>query len=275
MIDITGSETLLFSIQAIAEVFYRQTHIPITLSGGGSGVGINMLVNQQTSIANSSRALEKSELEMAFRLHHEVLVSLPVARDIIVLAVHKDNPINNLSKEQVKKIYEGKVSLWSEVGGNNFPISLYGHQSSSGTYHFFQEKILDKQDFSSRVKEVSGDTQTIDSLMTDKASIAYISLSTAIKNLSKVKILSFEGKDPIKHLKTKTIEQYSLTRFVYQVLNASLLKRKNIQSWFRFIFSQQGDKLLKKTGLIPLNLEDKTKFIYQQPQIVAARLMFQ
>jgi len=84
----------------------------------------------------------KNELALAKKNNVEIIVK-PVCYDAFVFITHKDNPVNNLTVEQVQKIYTGKITNWKEVGGDDMPITLYGRQSNSGTYEVFKEVVVD------------------------------------------------------------------------------------------------------------------------------------
>jgi phosphate transport system substrate-binding protein len=251
-IDINGSDTLLDAIQRQAENFYHLTHIPINVSGGGSGVGINMLLHHQTDIANSSRELSQKEKKQPKKI-----CAIPVAKDMLIIAVNQKNPVRSVSKELVKAIYIGKITSWKDLGWKDVRISVYGRQSSSGTYQFFQQKVLHKKDFALNIKEIPGDSQVISSLINDENSIAYVTLSMAKSNKDKIKIVNYENENPLDLLKKGQDQKYPLQRYLYQVITEDSTST-SLKDWFKYLFSLDGDNVFKMEGLIPLKQSEKS-----------------
>lgn len=115
--------------------------VRISVTGGGSGTGIASLMNGTVSIANASRAIKNEERETAQKSGIEP-VEFVVARDAIAVIVHPENPINQLTLQQVSDIYSGKISNWAEIGGENRPIVRLSRETNSGTHVYFLETVL-------------------------------------------------------------------------------------------------------------------------------------
>ena len=137
-----GSDTMVNLALAWAEA-YQPAHPEVTLSvtGGGSGTGISALISGTTDIANASRAIKAEELEAAHANGIEPLETV-VARDAIAIIVHKDNPVNQLTLQQVSDIYTGKFNNWAELGGEDRPIVRLSRETNSGTHVYFLETVL-------------------------------------------------------------------------------------------------------------------------------------
>lgn len=138
----TGSDTLVNLALAWAER-YMPEHpgVRISVTGGGSGTGIAALINGTTDIANASRALKKEEFDAA-RKNGITPVEFAVARDAIAIVVNPANPVNGLTLPQLSDIYQGKITNWQQVGGEDRPIVLLSRESNSGTYVYFLENVL-------------------------------------------------------------------------------------------------------------------------------------
>ena len=137
-----GSDTMVNLALAWAEA-YQPAHPEVTLSvtGGGSGTGISALISGTTDIANASRAIKPEEMEAAHANGIEPLETV-VARDAIAIIVHKDNPVSQLTLQQISDIYTGKLNNWAELGGEDRPIVRLSRETNSGTHVYFLETVL-------------------------------------------------------------------------------------------------------------------------------------
>jgi len=143
-IIINGSTTLLPVMQQAGEAFMAENpDVTLALSGGGSGNGINALNEALCHIAMSSRDVKPSEVEKA-RIKGVAFVKIPVAIDALVPIVHRDNPVQNLTVEQLRDIYAGKITRWSEVGGRDENIVVISRDTSSGTYEVWDQFVMKK-----------------------------------------------------------------------------------------------------------------------------------
>lgn len=139
---IKGSDTVLPLSQAEAEEFmYANTNADVTVIGGGSGVGIAALIDGEVDIAMASRSIKDSEMENA-QANGINPVQHVIAWDGIAVVVNPENPVKELTFEQLKSIYDGSVSNWADVGGEDLTITVITRDSSSGTYGYFQEEVL-------------------------------------------------------------------------------------------------------------------------------------
>lgn len=145
-IENKGSDTLVNLALAWAET-YMQVHpdVRISVTGGGSGTGIAAMINGTVDIANASRKM-KSEEVAASESNGVTPVEFVVARDAIAVVVHPSNPIQALTLEQISDIYTGKITNWSQLGGEDRPIVLLSRESNSGTYVYFLENVIRQGD---------------------------------------------------------------------------------------------------------------------------------
>lgn len=142
MIENKGSDTLVNLALAWAEA-YMQLHpeVRISVTGGGSGTGIAALINGTVDIANASREMKPEEIAAARANGYEPM-EFVVARDAIAVVVHPSNPVEGLTLQQLSDIYTGKITNWSELGGEDRPIVLLSRESNSGTYVYFLEQVI-------------------------------------------------------------------------------------------------------------------------------------
>lgn len=144
-IKINGSTTVLPIAQKVAEAYMKEfPEVSIAVSGGGSGNGIKALIDDTTDVANSSRFIKGKEVQAAVD-KGRYPVPFAVAYDCIVPVVHPANPVKDLTLEQLKSIYMGKISNWKELGGVDKKIAVISRDTSSGTYEVWEEKVMHKE----------------------------------------------------------------------------------------------------------------------------------
>jgi len=141
-IENKGSDTIVNLALAWAE-YYQVLHpeIRISVTGGGSGTGLAALVNNTVDIANASRRIKPEEIEAAQANGIEPFEFI-IARDAIAVIVNPENPIENLSLQQLSDIYSGKINNWLELGGEDRPIVRLSRETNSGTHVYFLEEVL-------------------------------------------------------------------------------------------------------------------------------------
>src|SRR3990172_2353851 len=138
-IENKGSDTIVNLALAWAEK-YQSDHpeIRISVTGGGSGTGIASLINGTVDLANASRKIKDEEIDEAKSNGIEAVEHI-IARDAIAVIVSPENPVNELTLKQISDIYSGKISNWSEVGGEDRPIVRLSRETNSGTHVYFLE----------------------------------------------------------------------------------------------------------------------------------------
>src|SRR4029077_20027799 len=126
-----------------AEVYMsKHNDVKIQVSGGGSGVGFAALQGQSTDIADASRPIKPAEVAACVRAFKKRPTEYKVALDGLSVYVNKDNPVKELSMDQLADIFTGKVKNWKDLGGSDLPITVYSRENSSGSYEFFKEHVL-------------------------------------------------------------------------------------------------------------------------------------
>lgn len=141
-IENKGSDTIVNLALAWAE--YYQSEYPdvrIAVTGGGSGTGIAALMNGTVDIANASRQIKKEEIETA-QANGIDPIEFIIARDAIAVIVNPENPVSELTLQQISDIYSGKISNWKEIGGDDRPIVRLSRETNSGTHVYFLETVL-------------------------------------------------------------------------------------------------------------------------------------
>ena len=141
-IENKGSDTIVNLALAWAEKYQDEyPEVRISVTGGGSGTGIAALINGTVDIANASRQISPDETKLAEAKGIHPL-EFVIARDAIAVLVNPENPIDQLTLQQVSDIYSGKVENWSQVGGEDRPIVRLSRETNSGTHVYFLENVI-------------------------------------------------------------------------------------------------------------------------------------
>ena len=141
-IENKGSDTLVNLALAWAETYMGfRPQVRISVTGGGSGTGIAAMINGTVDLANASRAMKPEEIAAA-EANGISPVEFTGAGDAIAVVVHPSNPADGLTLQQISDIYTGKITNWSQAGGEDRPIVLLSRESNSGTYVYFLENVI-------------------------------------------------------------------------------------------------------------------------------------
>lgn len=256
-IKIKGSDTEVNLAVNLAEQFYKiDNNYRISVSGGGSGLGITSLLNGQADIANSSRPLTVEEKQM-FKNNNIRLKTVVFAEDATAFIVHKDNPIEEINVQNLKEIMSGQISGWQKISALHLPINIYGRQSSSGTHSFINKKL--GIEYSPKAKELTGNAQIIEGIKMDKSGIGYVGAGYISKNPAQnngIKVLKIKEKStsiaisPLNQhaIKNKT---YYFQRPLYQFIPLSQWKK--VQPFIEFETVGNGREIIENSGYYLIN----------------------
>ena len=256
-IEAQGSDTMVNMGQSLAEYYMEEVNqeSSISVSGGGSGTGISAIINDDVDIAQSSRAMTQEEIEDAQSRGVEVFEFI-VAQDGIAVVVNDENPIEKLSFDELKEIFTGKIQDWSNLGwedGGN--ISIYSRQSSSGTYVFFNENVMDGEDFYEDGHFMPGTSAIADSVETDRDSIGYVGVGYVREGIKPLKISSEEGSTYVTPLEAEKVNtgEYPLARPLYFYTNGA--PEGEVQEYLEWILSNEGQKIVQEAGFYQITPE--------------------
>ncbi len=242
-IVVKGSTTVLPISQACAEVFMDQNlKIDISVQGGGSGVGIASIIDGTCDIGNASRPIKEKELETAKEKGVEAVGNV-VARDAIAVVVNPVNNIGGLTLEQIKAIYTGEVSNWSQVGGSDKEIVVISRDSASGTFEAFNELALDKEKVRPDALLQASNAAVSTSVSNTPGSIGYVGLGYVT---DKVKPLEVNNVMPSEE--TVNSDSYPLARPLFMYTNGE--PTGLVKEFIDFVMSEEGQKLVEENGYI-------------------------
>src|SRR5688500_12604796 len=173
-ISIKGSDTMVVLGQRWAEDYMKKNPgTTIQVTGGGSGTGISALINGTTDVCQSSRPMSASEKEKVRDRYNTTGVEIPVARDGLAVYVGDTNPLTEITMDQLKLIFTGKLTNWKELGGPDAKIIVYSRENSSGTYVFFKEHVLKGMDYTPRAQTMPGTAAVVNAVSKEKFGIGY------------------------------------------------------------------------------------------------------
>ncbi|MEW6001630.1 MAG: phosphate ABC transporter substrate-binding protein [Nitrospirota bacterium] len=188
---IDGSTTVLPIAQRAAEVFMKKNpDVKVYVSGSGSGTGIKALMDGTTNIATSSREAKDKEIASG-KEKGVILTPHKIALDGIVPVVHPSMKIDNITTEQIREIYNGKIKSWKELGGPDRPIAVVSRDTSSGTYEVWEEKVLKGDRVRADALLVASNGQAVQTVAQNRYAIGYIGIGYIDKS---IKVLKVNGK---------------------------------------------------------------------------------
>ncbi len=257
-ITLKGSDTMLQIGQRWAEVYMKDhPNATIQVTGGGSGTGIAALVNGTTQICQSSRPMKDEEKASVKQQRKADVSEIPVAVDALAVYLNKQNRVDHMTMEQVRRIFQGEITNWKDVGGSNGNIVLYGRENNSGTYVFFKEHVLANGDFAERYQPLGGTAAVINAVVKDVNGIGYggIGYATDLKAISIAKDAASEPVAPT--MENALSNKYPLSRFLYwYTAGPPAGTIKDLVDW---VLGPQGQNIVKDVGFYPLKGDAQTQ----------------
>ncbi len=247
-LTITGSSTVLPASQALSEEFMvKYPEHRVSVSGGGSGVGIAAMIDNEIDIAQSSRDMRQEEIDSARRNNVEP-IEHTIAWDGITFVVHPDNPVSELTFEELKGIYTGTIRNWNEVGGEDRTISAVSRDSSSGTYAFVRDAVLDGEDYGSHILSMGATGGIVQEVSQNRGAIGYVGYAYLD---DRTKALSLdEGQGPVPPT-AESIQSgdYSLARPLHFYTNGE--PTGLTKEFLDFVLSTEGQDIVMDVGYFP------------------------
>jgi len=187
-VKLKGSDTEVNLAVLLAESFHTTNNtLLISISGGGSGLGIASLLNGTADIANSSRSINAEELQL-FKNKNIQLDSFIFAQDAIAFVVSQQLPIDSINTNDLAKLLSGEDQNWSRLTQKDLPVNIYGRQSNSGTHDFVKQSL--NIHFSPYAKQMNGNAQILEAIKADASGIGYVGAGYIMKGTNTgIKIL--------------------------------------------------------------------------------------
>ena len=238
-LDISGGTAHIPVMRSAAQsIMQFNPDIRITVTGGGSGVGVQQVGEGLVQIGNTGRALKDSEVEKYG------LKTFPFAIDGVAIAVNPANKVGALSKDQLKQIFAGEITNWKQVGGDDADINVYIREDGSGTRETFEERALDggKSTNKSNVMNSNGAMKT--AIAQDQKAIGYVGIGHLD---DKIKGLVLDGMVPSQE--NAKSGAYKVTRLLY--MNTKGEPAGLTRAFIDYIYSADGTGFISAAGYIP------------------------
>jgi phosphate transport system substrate-binding protein len=256
-LQVKGSDTMVNVVQAWAE-HYRELRpdVNVEVSGGGSGVGIAALQRGTIDMATASRNMKPEEFEQIERSTGYEPIDFIVGYDALAVYVHRDNPLETITLDQLKQVFVegGMTTRWSQLGVNmpgRDEIVRISRQSSSGTYEFFREIVLDKKDFKLGSRDMNGSKEVVELVGTARTAIGYSGLGYANPGVKILKVIPRGRTEGVMPTVPTTLDQsYPLARSLHVfTLGEPVGELKVFIDW---ILSPRGQEILEENGYVPV-----------------------
>ncbi len=253
-----GSDTLVNIALAWAEAYREiEPDVSIAVTGGGSGTGIAALINGTVDIANASRAMKDDEIEEA-RANGIEPIEHVVAIDALAIITNLENPVDELSIDQLSDMYTGRITNWKEVGGKDAPIILLSRETNSGTHVYFLEEVVrrgtkENEDiFAPQTLLMPSSVGIISEVRRNPNAVGYDGLGYV--DAEHEKIISIAADSDSEYipptLETASAGTYPLARnlFMYTAGEPS----GQLADYLQWILSDEGQDIVAQLGFVPL-----------------------
>jgi phosphate transport system substrate-binding protein len=252
-----GSDTMVNLALAWAEAYAKEfPQVEISVSGGGSGIGIAALINNTVDIANVSRAMTDTEIQEA-KKNGVYPLQFIVARDAIGVIVNPSNPVTNLTLGQVSDIFSGKINNWRDVGGEDRPIVRVSREVNSGTHVFFLQAVIqlgnptDKTIFAASTLLLPSSEGIIAEVSQNPNAIGYDGLGYITSEV-KVLGLALDPAGPFIEPSSTTVRDhsYAIARDLYMYTNGE--PTGALKEYLDWIRNPEAQQVVTTLGFIPI-----------------------
>lgn len=256
-IENKGSDTMVNLALAWAEQYQKERpEVALAVTGGGSGTGIAALINNSVDIANASRQIKKEEKADAEK-NGVTPVEFIVARDAIGIIVSPDNPVSQLTRQQLSDIYSGKITNWKELGGEDRPIVRLSRESNSGTHVYFLEQVVrlgdskNKTLFSANTLLLPSSEVIINEVRQNPNAIGYDGLGYIPKDLKIIAVAKNPG-DPyvLPSIETVNDKSYPIARDLYMYTPGE--PTGAVKDYIDWILGEEAQKIVAAQGFVPI-----------------------
>jgi phosphate transport system substrate-binding protein len=253
-----GSDTMVNLALAWAEEYQTvDPTVDIAVTGGGSGTGIASLINGTVDIANASRAMKQEEIEAAQNNGIEPVEHV-VAIDALAIVVHLDNPVDELTIDQLSDMFTGRISNWKDLGGKDAPIVLVSRETNSGTHVYFLEEVVrrgesDNTDiFAPQTLLMPSSVGITSEVQRNPNAIGYDGLGYVNPEHEKILAISDDPQSPftLPSVETAASGTYPLARNLY--MYTAGMPTGSVADYINWILSDEGQSIVSELGFVPL-----------------------
>ncbi|MBN8581456.1 MAG: phosphate ABC transporter substrate-binding protein [Anaerolineae bacterium] len=257
-IENKGSDTIVNLALAWAETYQAEhTDVRISVTGGGSGTGIAALINNTVDLANASRKIKDEEIAEAQSKGVNPVEHI-IARDAIAVIVNQENPVSELTLQQISDIYSGEITNWSEVGGDDRPIVKLSRETNSGTHVYFLETVLrlgnseNKTLFSTDTLLLPSSEGIISEVRSNPNAIGYDGLGYVPEDVKTIAIAEETGGAYVlPAIETVNDKTYPIARDLYMYTNGEPTGIvKEYLDWI--MLSVEAQEIVAELGFVPV-----------------------
>jgi phosphate transport system substrate-binding protein len=243
-IMVSGSTTVLPITQAAAEAYMdKNAQADIQVAGGGSSVGVQAVGEMTSEIGMSSRELKAEE-----KSRYPNIVEHTVAKDAIVIIVHPENPVSDMTLDQVRGIYNGSIQSWDAVGGSTSALVVIGRDSASGTREYFTEHVMKKEKYRSDMREMNSNGAIANYVAGNRYAIGYVGLGYLSEDVKGIRIVS-NGNPVEPSVATVLSGNYPISRSLYMLTNGE--PTGITKDYLDFVMSPDGQLIVAREGFVP------------------------
>ncbi|WP_028572160.1 phosphate ABC transporter substrate-binding protein [Desulfonatronum lacustre] len=225
--------------EAAKRIMTANPKVRITVAGGGTGIGVQKAGEGLVDIGNTGRPLSDEEVD------RYGLRSFAFAIDGVAPVVHPGNPVGNLSAQQIRDIFAGRITRWNEVNGNDAAIHVYGREEASGTHEVFWGKLLKKEAVVGTANIIQSNGAMKVAVSQDVNAIGYMSIGHIDDN---VKPLAVDGVVPSQE--TAIDGSYPVIRHLF--MNTKGEPDGLTKAFIDYVLSEDGADIVRASGYIPL-----------------------
>ncbi len=270
-----GSDTMNNLMTLWGEGFKKSyPNVKIEIEGKGSSTAMPALIEGTATFGPMRREPKPDEIDGFEKKRGYKPAVLPTSIDMLAVYVHKDNPIDSLSLQQIDAIFSKtrklgaseEITTWGQLGvkgeWENAPISLYGRNSASGTYGYFKEHALGKGDYKDSVKEQPGSAAVVQAVAADKFAIGYSGIGYKTADVRAVPLSATPKSKPVPADPKFATGGYPLARFLLLTFNHKPNSKLDPlrREFLRYVLSKQGQEAVIKDGYIPLSASATAKY---------------
>lgn len=245
VIKIKGSDTMLRLTEMLAAEYMKSNEgVSIYVEGGGTSGGIKSMIRGEVDICTASRSLNPDEAKLLAEYYGSIGYFYLIAKDALSIFVNKNNPVKNLTTEQLKKIYMCEIINWKETGGLDLAIKIIIRNPNSGTHAYFKEHILNGGEYCSSADVETTASGVIKSINANIASIGYGGFGLE----NEAAALSINGILPSEE--NARNDKYPITRYLHFLTSRS--PGGEVKNFIDWVLSPPGQAVIQKAGYISL-----------------------
>jgi phosphate transport system substrate-binding protein len=217
--------------------------VSIYAEGGGTEKGVEALIHGKTDICAASRPLRSEEVKSLAEKYKNLGMRFLIAKDALSIYVHPENPIQNFSLDQVRKIFKGEITNWTQIGGPDKPICVLIRPPTSGTYLYFKEHILEGEAYGKNANSLATTSSLVQAIKENPAAIGYGGIAYG----SDIRHCSINDVEPT----TDTVRNDSYPIIRYLFLYTTNTPRDETKSFIDWVL-KDGQKIVREVGYVPL-----------------------